>query len=857
MRKIIFLLAFLTPWILSAQEDKIVNIDPGGWGGIINLDPGGSLDVLLDSVQNWIWVSKDNQTGTETGTMIYPYNTIQEGLDAAGVSQVVVVLAPRDNSAYDEHLEMSTDSVRLMTLEGQTVRVELQSSSSKGLDITGDGVIIGGGSGMGFTFTADAGRMIEMAADENDVEISYNTIIVDGGGTIGVSVGAAGATRLKVKHNLFIVSSGLGGFFADKNLDDVDILYNEFQGADSTSSYAIQMSGFLDGIISYNYIHKGQTIAGGFASGIFPHTNTGTPHTSDSLEIYNNIVQNCSNGIRLGHSNGADMKEIYVYDNILQHNSRGIFVHNDAQVFPATYDIYDNLFSDNTNDITNDHATALNRGMNLFDADIEALNIQFIPQSSSSYSEGLIYYDSDDKTLIVYNEEADVALSVGEELFKRVRNTSGGLIADGTPVYIIGAVGQLPTIAKTDADIDTMSLFAGLATHDIEDNSNGYITTYGIVRGLDTDGSPYSESWSDGDRIYISTTLGELTNVRPSTAFVVCLGHVDFAHTNQGKLQIHPKIDWATDYRIVDSLYLDYVATSDVTVLSPTTTGGTGALDTEDITEVTLDTMTVEYLGINSQIVFENGASISNGETDTLFFDETVVKVDGDLLVAGDLHVEGTESKSADMFLNSNGNPTTMETANSPIGMIYYTDGDRNGFTFDAGGTGAITAYADFGIAAGDTVTVTDNTHGLDDGDFIVIRGTTNYNGVWQIGLIDVNSFYIVATWVADDGASDWEEPSYLQLTSSANETFNIEWHASSQKASGASATVMWCVYKNTTAILKTITEREIPGTDIGSVSGGGLIVSVSAGDRFFMVIQSDNTNDITNKFGTLILVQE
>ncbi len=172
---------------------------------------------------------------------------------------------------------------------------------------------------MGFTFSADAGRMIEMAADENDVEISHNTIIVDGGGTIGINIGAAGATRLKVKHNLFLVDSAMGGFFADKNLDDVDISYNEFQGADSTSSYAIQMSGFLDGIISYNYIHKGQTVGGGFASGIFPHTNTGTPHVSDSLEIFNNIVQNCSNGIRLGHSNGADMKEIYVYNNILQH----------------------------------------------------------------------------------------------------------------------------------------------------------------------------------------------------------------------------------------------------------------------------------------------------------------------------------------------------------------------------------------------------------------------------------------------------------------------------------------------------------------------------------------------------------
>ncbi len=242
---------------------------------------------------------------------------------------------------------------------------------------------------------------------------------------------------------------------------------------------------------------------------------------------------------------------------------------------------------------------------------------------------------------------------------------------------------------------------------------------------------------------------------------------------------------------------------------------------------------------------------------DTTWISGTRVEIDGDLTVTGDLHVEGTESKHADMFLNNNGNPATMETANSPIGMIHFTTGDQHDFTFDAGGTGAITAYADFGIAAGDTVTVTDNGHGLSDGDFIVIRGTTNYNGVWQIGLIDVNSFYIVDTWVADDGASDWEEPSYLQLTAGSGETFHVSWHLSAQKAGGASATVTWCVYKNTTAFDKTISQREMPGTDIGSISGGGLIGSVSGGDRFFMVIQSDNTNDITNRFGTLILVQE
>lgn len=230
--------------------------------------------------------------------------------------------------------------------------------------------------------------------------------------------------------------------------------------------------------------------------------------------------------------------------------------------------------------------------------------------------------------------------------------------------------------------------------------------------------------------------------------------------------------------------------------------------------------------------------------------------VSGNVTIEGNLSVEGTESKVGEFYWNANGTATTMETANTPIGVRYATTGDLLGFTFDAGGTGAITAYADFGVAAGDTVTVSDASHGLATGDFVVIRGTTNYNGVWQITDIDGDSFYILDTWVADDGASDWEEPSYLQLTAGTSEEYNLIYMPSTQKAGGASATVLMTGYVNTTAEPKSRSEREFPGTDIG-VWGGGCLLTMSAGDRFYLVVQSDNTNDLTYKYGTVRLLQE
>ncbi len=324
----------------------------------------------LGDVQNTIWVSKDNDTGYEDGTMFFPYDSIQDGLDAASEGFSVIVLQPADDSPYREHLVMSTDSVRLMSLEGYFVKVELQSSGGMGMDFDSDYLVVGGGSGMGFTFTCDAGLMMVFDADRTGVEISHNTIVVDDGGTIGINVGASGSTDLKVKNNLFRVSDGQGAFYAVKSLKNVEISGNEFVvRKDASSGYAIQMSGFLNGVIKDNYIHADTTGIPTGASGIFPHTATSGPHASDSLHIFNNVVMDMGNGIRLGHSTQTvDMKALFIYGNTIQYNTDGIEIADDAQVYPATYDIYNNTLSDNTNHVNTAHATPANYGMNTFDA---------------------------------------------------------------------------------------------------------------------------------------------------------------------------------------------------------------------------------------------------------------------------------------------------------------------------------------------------------------------------------------------------------------------------------------------------------------------------------------------------------
>lgn len=72
----------------------------------------------------------------------------------------------------------------------------------------------------------------------------------------------------------------------------------------------------------------------------------------------------------------------------------------------------------------------------------------------------------------------------------------------------------------------------------------------------------------------------------------------------------------------------------------------------------------------------------------------------------------------------------------------------------------AITAYSD----GTGKVNVAAATHGYVTGDIIIIQGTTSYNGVWTVTLIDAGNFSIPATWVADDGASECSKPVSFEL---------------------------------------------------------------------------------------------
>lgn len=128
-------------------------------------------------------------------------------------------------------------------------------------------------------------------------------------------------------------------------------------------------------------------------------------------------------------------------------------------------------------------------------------------------------WNEDDGTIDV-GMNADVMLQVGQEMHYYAKNTSGGTITNGTPVMFTGALGASGklTFGKAVADgSQPANYMMGVATEDIPNNGFGYITNFGKVRGFNTSGTPYGETWNDGDIIYFSpAAAGTWTNVRPT-----------------------------------------------------------------------------------------------------------------------------------------------------------------------------------------------------------------------------------------------------------------------------------------------------------------------------------------------------
>lgn len=174
------------------------------------------------------------------------------------------------------------------------------------------------------------------------------------------------------------------------------------------------------------------------------------------------------------------------------------------------------------------------------ETDIDQLNFN-TGVTPPDFSLGRVYWDAVDSTLAIMqgNGGSDIVIQqVGQEQNIYARNDTASDIPNGSAVYLTGSLAYRPTIGLAKADSILPSRVVGITTQQIDKNTQGFVTTFGLVRGIDTQ----TPGWNEGDKLYLSATVdGELTTTPPASGFSIRIGLVVRKHVSDGVIFVNPE----------------------------------------------------------------------------------------------------------------------------------------------------------------------------------------------------------------------------------------------------------------------------------------------------------------------------
>jgi hypothetical protein len=218
--------------------------------------------------------------------------------------------------------------------------------------------------------------------------------------------------------------------------------------------------------------------------------------------------------------------------------------------------------------------TGATTNVDLGEFQLKAGQIELDQTPTGTAGVGIIRWNDEDGTIDVGLKGGNVTLQVGQEQVLRVVNKTGVnlLESEYKCVYISGAQGNR---LKVDLALSNNTVNSnktiGLVTENINNNLEGFVTTVGLVRGINTTGSLQGETWADGDVLYLSAvSAGSLTNVAPTTPnHKVVVGYIVRAHITQGSIFV--KVD--TGLAITELHDVNITATTANKVIGSTTEG--------------------------------------------------------------------------------------------------------------------------------------------------------------------------------------------------------------------------------------------------------------------------------------------
>jgi hypothetical protein len=197
--------------------------------------------------------------------------------------------------------------------------------------------------------------------------------------------------------------------------------------------------------------------------------------------------------------------------------------------------------------------TGATTNVNLGEWQLSAGQITFDQSPTGPAGVGVMRWNNTDGTVNLGLKGGQSTLKIGQETVARVVNGTGSnlLLSQYKVVKVTSAQGQRLQVNLAQANNDNNSVDTiGIVSENINNNQEGYIKILGQIEEINTTGSLQSETWADGDVLYLSTTVaGAITNIKPvaTSGHIVVLGYVEYAHAIHGKIFVKIMNGWEID----------------------------------------------------------------------------------------------------------------------------------------------------------------------------------------------------------------------------------------------------------------------------------------------------------------------
>lgn len=245
--------------------------------------------------------------------------------------------------------------------------------------------------------------------------------------------------------------------------------------------------------------------------------------------------------------------------------------------------------------------------------------IQFDTAAGITVGQGQIAWNADDGTIDIGMGYDAVTQQVGLEQYFRIKASAA--ITNGQCVMFTGAVGASGVLTGAPATgVTNPQYIMGVATMDIANNGFGYITSFGLVRGITATGASVGETWVDGDILYYNPAYtGGLTKVEPIAPLpkVVVASVVNAGSGGSGSLfirvQAEPYLQGLTDVYAPSPIANGQILIGDGPQSrweSATLTAGTNVSITNGAGAITINA-TDQFVGTVTSVNLTAGTGIS------------------------------------------------------------------------------------------------------------------------------------------------------------------------------------------------------------------------------------------------------